>query len=147
MQIAKWRPWGVTSFQDEMNRFFDDVLPGGGRGLELLNGNWVPPLDIAETDDEIVVKAELPGLTAEDLKISIQGDHLTIQGEKRSEREENGKSFHRVERTFGKFLRSVQLPTEVDNEKTKATYKNGVLELHLAKREEVKKKEIQIEVE
>ena len=147
MDIAKWRPWGVTSLQDEMNRLFDEFLPGRGRGLDLFDGKWAPPLDVAETDEEIVVKAEVPGLAPEDLKVSIQGDTLTISGEKKSEQEEQGKNFHRVERSYGTFTRSVRLPTEVDGEKVKATYKNGVVELHLPKKEEVKKKEIKIEIE
>ena len=147
MELARWRPWGLTSLQDDMNRLFGDFFPGRGRGLDLLDGKWAPPLDVAETDEEIVVKAEVPGLEPADLEISIQGDTLTISGEKKSEQEENGKSFHRVERTYGRFTRSIRLPSEVDGDKVKATYRNGVVELHLSKKEEVKKKEIKIEAE
>jgi HSP20 family protein len=145
MQIDKYRPWGLSSFHDEVSRLFHDFIRPE-RGPRPLRGEWAPPVDIAETENEIVVKAEVPGMSAEDLNVTIQGDLLTIQGEKKSETEEKGRNYHRVERTFGTFTRTITLPTEVEGDKVEATYENGVIELHLPKKEEARRKEIQIKV-
>ena len=146
MQLAHYRPWGqLTSFPTEMNRLFGDLFGGDGTPA-LLTSEWAPPLDVAETEDAILVKAEVPGLDPSDLDVSLKDGVLTIRGEKKSEREEKGKDFHRVERTFGTFSRTVALPCDVDGQKTKATYKNGVVELHLPKKEEARRREIKIQV-
>ncbi|MCZ6689342.1 MAG: Hsp20/alpha crystallin family protein [Planctomycetota bacterium] len=129
-----------------MNGLFGDFLRPDAT-LGLFDQNWTPPLDVAETETAVVVKVELPGLEASDLDISIKDDVLTIQGEKKSEKEEKGRNFHRMERSYGSFSRSVALPSEVDGEKVKATYTNGVLEVHLEKKEETRKREIKVELE
>lgn len=145
MQIDKYRPWGLSNFHDEVSRLFHDFMRPD-RGIRPVRGEWAPPVDIAETEDEIVVKAEVPGMDPGDLNVTIQGDLLTIQGEKKSETEEKGKSYHRVERTFGSFSRTITLPTEVEGDKVEATYESGVIELHLPKKDEARRKEIQIKV-
>lgn len=147
MQLARYRPWGdLASFGDEVNGFFGDLL-GPGRSLGLLDQKWTPPLDISETKDAILVHLEVPGLEPSELEISIKEDTLAIRGEKKSEKEEKGKSFHRVERSYGSFYRTVHLPSDIDGEKVKATYKNGVVEIHLVKKPEAQKREIQIEIQ
>jgi HSP20 family protein len=108
---------------------------------------WAPSLDMAETKDNFVVQAEVPGIDAKDIDISLTGDVLTIKGEKRQEKEEREEDYHLVERSYGSFLRSVRLPTEVESGKIKASYKNGILKVTLPKSEKVKAKEVKIKVE
>jgi HSP20 family protein len=92
-------------------------------------------VDVSETAKEIIVRAELPGMDPKDIDISIQGNLLTLKGERRQEKEEEGENYHRIERSFGAFSRTLQLPAEVDLEKVNATYKDGVLKIALPKTE------------
>jgi HSP20 family protein len=111
------------------------------------SGEWFPSLDVSETKNEIVVKAEVPGMDPKDIDISLSNGTLTIKGEKKQEREEKEEDYHLVERHYGSFMRSVMLPTEVKQDKINASYKNGVLKVVLPKFEEAKKKEVKIKVE
>jgi HSP20 family protein len=104
----------------------------------------MPAVDVSETADKITVKAEIPGMEAKDIEISMVGDTLTIKGEKKVEREEKEENYHMVERSYGSFSRSMKLPVGVDSDKVDATYKNGVLTVVLLKKEEVKPKPIEI---
>jgi HSP20 family protein len=142
--LTIWDPLReVTSLRDDMDRFFDSML--GRWPRERPEPIWAPALDIEETKDDIVVKAELPGMRKEDIKITLSGDTLTITGERRHETEEKGKTFYRIERAYGKFQRTVVLPSEVDGSKVKAAYKAGILELVMPKSEREKAREIQIQ--
>jgi HSP20 family protein len=105
---------------------------------------WMPELDVTETSEEIVVKADVPGIEEKDLSVSLSGDNLIMKGERKAEKEEKGGHFHKVERSYGTFQRIVALPVTVDAENIKAEYKKGVLELHLPKKAEAKAKEIPI---
>jgi HSP20 family protein len=118
-----------------------------GRNLEVLREEWLPSVDIAETKDDLIVKAEVPGMTKEDISISLSDNVLTLRGEKKKEKEEKGKTFYRTERCYGSFVRSFTLPAPVLANKVKAVYKDGVLEITLPKSEQVKAKEIPIVVE
>ena len=138
----------AASLQREMNRLFDDFfgrdfLVEPFRGI----GDWRPALDVAETDTSVIVKADLPGLEAKDLDVSIRGDLLTIKGEKKEEKEEKTKSFHRVERRYGSFERSVRLPATVKADQVNASFKNGVLRIELPKTEDAKQKAVHIKVD
>jgi HSP20 family protein len=146
-EITNWEPVpDILSLQDEMNRLFMDFF-GQAPGRRLLSGNlWAPIMDIEETTDEIVVKAEIPGMTKEDVKIQITGDILTISGERKREDESKDKTYHRIERSYGQFQRVITLPSEVEPSRAKASYEHGVLTIKLPKSEEVKPKEITIEV-
>lgn len=136
----------VLSLQDEMNRLFLDFF-GRTPGRRLVGDSlWAPVMDIEETKDDIIVKAEIPGMTKEDVKIQITGDLLTISGERKREEETKDKTYHRIERSYGQFQRMITLPSEVQSAKAKASYENGVLTIKLPKSEEVKPKEISIEV-
>ena len=115
--------------------------------MEPFRREWTPSLDVSETKNNIVVKAEAPGVDPKDIDISLMGDVLTIKGEKRQEKEEKDQNYHRVERSYGVFTRSVRLPQEVQSDKIEASYKNGILKITLPKSEEAKKKEIKIKVE
>ncbi len=131
-------------FPRELERFLNRPFT---RNLEVLAEEWMPSVDIAETKDEIKVKAEVPGMTKEDISISLADNVLTLRGEKKQEKEEKGKTFYRMERSYGSFARSFSLPTAVLANKVKAVYKDGVLEITLPKSEQVKSKEIPILVE
>ncbi len=109
-------------------------------------GFWAPLLDVEETQDEVTVRAELPGLKKEEIKLQVEGDLLVLSGERKQESESKGKTIHRLERVYGQFQRAVQLPSEVDGSRATAAYESGVLTIRLPKREEAKPKEISIEV-
>lgn len=108
--------------------------------------DWIPTVDIAETDAEYQIKAELPEVKKEDVKVTVEDGVLTIQGERRHEIDEKGKKYHRVERSYGSFVRSFTLPDHVDDTKVKAEYKDGVLHLHLPKSEKAKPEAIDVKV-
>lgn len=138
----------LSTLQREMNRLFDDFFTRDYfvepfRGM----GEWRPALDIAETDTAVVVKAELPGLDSKDVEVSLSGDVLTIKGDKKEEKEEKTKSFHRVERTYGSFQRSVRLPSAVRADQVDATFRNGVLTITLPKAEQARSKTVKIKAE
>ncbi len=148
MAITRWRPFrDLVNIQEEMNRLFDDFFGRSVSRPEWPEGAWTPSVDVAETKDDVVIKAEIPGMKKEDVKISIQDNVLTLKGEKKQEKEEKDANFHRIERSYGAFCRSFTLPTSVKTDKIKATYKDGVLNITLPKTEEVKPKEIPISIE
>ncbi|MFN3531077.1 MAG: Hsp20/alpha crystallin family protein [Candidatus Brocadia sp.] len=137
----------ISSLQSEINRMFDRFF----RGWELPEfgvetGAWMPPIDLSETADKVTVKAEIPGIDPKEVDISIQGNTLRIKGEKKEEKEEKGENYYRMERCYGSFSRSIDLPTSVDPNKVTAEYKNGVLEITMQKKEEVKPKQIPVKV-
>jgi len=134
----------VTNLRDDMDRFFDSFFERYPK--ERSEGFWAPTLDIEEDKDNFMVNVELPGMKKEDIKISLSGETLTISGERRYESEEKGKTYFRLERAYGKFQRTLNLPAEVDANRTKASYQNGILTLTMPKSERAKAKEIAIEV-
>ncbi len=142
-KITKWdRLPMFSSFQEEMNKMLDNFF---GRE-DYFGMGWSPYIDIAENDDEIIIKAEIPGIDAKDIDISIAGEVLTIKGEKKEEKENKGKHYHRVERSYGSFTRTIDLPAPVITDKVKAEDHNGVLEITLPKMEKAKAKRITVKV-
>lgn len=144
MSIMKYDPFReLRSLQDEMNRLF---LTNVSRGEEsdLMRGAWSPQVDIFENQNEIVLEAELAGMKPEDVEISIENNILTLHGERKFEKKDEGDNFHRVERSYGSFTRSFNLPPTVSSENANAEFENGVLRLTLAKREEAKPRRIEI---
>jgi len=125
---------------DWMDRFFEEALPAVWGDEKVL----MPAFDISETEDKIVVRADLPGVDVKDLDISITENVLTVKGEKRQEKEEKGESFHRVERRYGSFSRSFTLPAEVKAERVEAVYKDGVLRIEIPKAEASRPKRIEV---
>jgi len=126
-------PWtGMGSLKHEMDRVFDRFLEGKWDEIPAL-GEWAPNMDISETKDSLVAKVEVPGLDPKDIQISLQENLLTIKGEKRQEKEEKDEHYHRVERAYGVFTRSVRLPVAVDASKVTASFKNGLLTVTLPK--------------
>jgi HSP20 family protein len=146
MALARWTPLGnLQSFQDEMNRMFNQFFQGGtGEEAGWGGRTWTPPVDIYETDDALILKAELPGVSKDDVSIEIHQNTLILRGQRRPEAEVREDRYHRAERAYGPFQRSFLLPTLVDQEHVQATYHDGVLELRLPKSEAAKPKRVAI---
>jgi HSP20 family protein len=129
-----------------MNRLFDSSFPGPGPGDTTLFSGWSPALDVFQDKDAVTVKVELPGLRKEDIEISLEKGVLSISGERRHEQKlDEGESF-RSERYFGRFHRSVAIPTEVEADKVRASYTDGILTVTLPKAEEAKPKQIEVNI-
>jgi HSP20 family protein len=148
MAITRWRPFrDLVSIQDEMNRLFDDFFGRPVTRPEWTEGVWTPSVDVSETKDNVIINAEIPGMSKEDVKLSVQNNVLTLSGERKQEKEEKDANYHRIERSYGSFSRSFTLPASVKPDKVKATYKDGILKITLPKSEEAKPKQIPIGVE
>jgi HSP20 family protein len=122
----------MTGLRQEMDRLFDRFFERGWDEFPAL-GEWAPSLDVSETKDALVVKAEMPGMELKDVEVVLDQDVLTIKGEKRQEKEEKDERHHRVERSYGAFTRRVRLPVSVDAAKVKASFKNGLLVVTMPK--------------
>ncbi len=147
MAIVRWMdPFrDVMGIQDRMNRLFEDFLTRGrGREEGLETGAWLPAVDIYETDNDVVVKAELPGVKKDEIGVEVKAGVLTLRGERKHEKEIKEESYHRVERLYGTFLRSFTLPASVEEDKVSAKLTEGVLEIHLPKKAESKPKQVKI---
>lgn len=146
MELIPWRPFGeLGSVRSEMDRFWNRVF-GQGALSRSASEEWAPSVDISETKDSFVVKAELPGLEAKDIHVSISGDLLTIKGEKKKEEEDKDEHHHCVERYYGSFQRTFRVPANIKADKIDAAFDKGVLKVTLPKTEEAKKKEIEVKV-
>src|SRR5437762_6305538 len=144
MNIIRWNPFrDVTVLQNQMNRLFEDALQGWSPDSGTTTA-WAPPADIYETESDLVLQADLPGIDPKQIDLRVENNVLTIRGERRFEPKVEQENFHRVERSYGTFSRSFTLATAVDSEKIQATYKNGVLSITLPKAEQAKPKRIQI---
>ncbi|MGA8571429.1 MAG: Hsp20/alpha crystallin family protein [Desulfobaccales bacterium] len=135
---------GLSQLRREMDRLFEEFFAPQAWWGRLWESEWVPAVDVSETPEQITVKAELPGIDAKEIDISLVGDMLTIKGEKKSEREEKKENYHLVERNCGAFSRSLALPAAVNAEKIEAKYEKGVLTITCPKKEPVKPKTIEI---
>lgn len=150
MAIVKWDPFrDLVSIQERMNRLFDETFGKTfrGEGEELARGIWSPAVDIYETDEHIVMKAELPGIDKKDVSIEVKDNMLVLKGERRFEKEIKEENYHRMERAYGSFQRSFTLPNIVEKDKVSAKYKDGILEITLPKIKEAKPKQIKVAVE
>ena len=141
MTIMRWSPWAEL---ESMNHRLSNVLDDSGFSTGTETGHWAPSVDIRETDDALLLQAELPGIEKKDVQLEVKDGVLTISGERRYEKDVKEKNVHRVERAYGKFTRSFSLPTNVDADKVDASMKNGVLEVRLPKCESAKPKTIAI---
>lgn len=144
MTLARWDPFReMMSLRQAMDRLFEEawVLPSRFFAPE---GIYIPPIDVTEDDQNIIVKAALPGLRPEEVDISVTGDALTIRGEHKAEEERKEQTWHRRELRYGRFERTITLPTAVQAEQAEAIFENGVLTLRLPKAEAVKPKRIQV---
>lgn len=145
-ELTTWSPFDrLTSIRDEMNRLFDLSFPGVTHDGGLFSG-WSPALDVHQDKDHVFVTAELPGMKKEEIDISLQNGTLLISGERKQEEEKEEGGAFRSERYFGRFHRSVSLPTPVDGNAVTAAYKDGILTVTLPKAEEAKPKQIEVSV-
>jgi HSP20 family protein len=156
--LEKWNPFRVSHSWDpfreleEMQRrwasLFDRqmLLPDGGKEEQFSLTEWTPAVDIAEDDKEYTIKAELPGINKEDVKVTVENGVLSISGERKSEKEEKDKKYHRIERTYGSFVRTFTLPEGTAGDKMNAEFKDGVLKLHLPKDEKAKPKTVEVKI-
>ncbi len=146
MALIKWNRKDTLNIREEINRLFDEFMSRTDTE-SLFGGNWHPHIDVIEQDEEFVVNAELPGLNKDNIKITITSNVLTISGEKKQIEEIKEGSYSRIERRYGTFSRTFTLPTEVEQNKIKATFKDGILTINIPKSEKAKPKEINVTVE
>jgi len=145
MAVIRWDPFrDLNVLQDRMNRLFDDAGRGWRHDEPASTTTWSPSVDIYETEGDIVVKAELPGIDRKDITLNLEKNVLTIRGERKFEKEAKDDNYHRIERSYGAFSRSFSIPATVNEEKISADYKDGVLTISLPKKEQAKPKQIQI---
>ena len=141
--LTRWEPYrGVNSLQDQINRVFDEVV--GRPATESSLSAWAPAVDIYETENELVVKADLPEVDPQDIDIRVENNVLTIRGERKFEKKVDEDNYLRVERAYGSFSRSFSLASTVNTEAIKAEYRDGVLTLSIPKREEAKPKQVKV---
>jgi HSP20 family protein len=141
MALVRWEPVReLTSLQGEMNRLFNSFFDDNGDTVR----RWAPAMDLMEVDDNLVLKADLPGLSEDDIRIEVQDHVLTVSGERRSEYEDKGEGYYRMERASGAFSRSVTLPEGIDADRIEASFDKGVLEVRIPKPEERKPRRISI---
>ncbi|MBK9305920.1 MAG: Hsp20/alpha crystallin family protein [Nitrospira sp.] len=148
MALVRWDPFReLEEVSDRLNRMFARPATRSSNGKEtMIVADWTPSVDISETEGEYQIKAEIPDVKKEDVKVTLEDGVLTIQGERRHEKEEKGKKYHRIERSYGSFVRTFSLPDVIDEEKVKAEFKEGVLNLSLPKSEKAKPKAIDVKV-
>ena len=146
--LTRWEPFReFSTLQDRMNRLFGGISHQPGSTDEgLTAGPWTPQVDVYETNDSIVLKADLPGMSQNDVEISVEGNMLTVKGERKFEKEVSEKEYYRMERSYGTFTRSFTLPPTVDSDKIDAAFAQGVLKITLPKREESKPKQIKVKI-
>jgi HSP20 family protein len=148
MNLVRWDPFReLEEVSTRLNRLFNQ--PFGRRVMEdegSLLAEWAPAVDVQETDGEYLIKADLPEVKKEDVHVELQDGMLCLQGERKQEKEEKGKKFHRLERAYGRFERRLALPSEVDPQKVAAEFKDGVLRVHLPKSASAKPKSIEVKL-
>ncbi|WP_009965293.1 Hsp20/alpha crystallin family protein [Verrucomicrobium spinosum] len=153
--LTRWTPfrtgtWDplkeISEMENRLSRLFPTAASNGGAKEALTVAEWAPPVDITEDDKEYVIKAELPEIKKEDVKVTVTNGELTLAGQRKFEKEEEGKKYHRVERSYGSFLRSFTLPDAVDATKVEAQFKDGILTVHLPKDERAKPKSVEVKL-
>ena len=133
----------LSTLQDRFNTFFENFAEVSGKD-QLAAGTFVPPVDVYEDEQNLVLKLEVPGMNEDDLNVSLENNTLTVSGERKFEKEEKEENFHRIERRYGSFSRTFRLPNTVDAEKVDAAYDKGILKITLGKRAEAKPKQIKV---
>lgn len=147
--LTMWNPFReLDEVQNRLGNFFGGTFPrfgNGNGGLKL--ADWSPEVDITEDDKEYLVKADLPEMKKEEIKVNVENGVLSVSGERKAEKEEKNKKFHRIERSYGSFMRSFSLPEDADGAKVSAEFKNGVLQVHLPKNPVAKPRTIDVKVQ
>jgi HSP20 family protein len=146
MDLVRWEPFnGLDRIQSRINEFFDEAL-GRSRAYPTSTNTWYPPVDILESRDSYLIRAELPGMKKEDINLEFRDGAVTLSGERKFEEPAAGVEYHRAERVSGKFFRSFYLPQTIKQEDMRATYRDGILEIHIPKAEAAKPRQIAISV-
>jgi len=147
MELVRWEPFeGLSRVQSRVNDLFEETFGRSRLPHTAPSGVWYPPVDILESKEAYLIRAELPGMKKEDFHLEVEDGTLTLSGERKSEEVTNGAEYHRVERVSGKFSRSFYLPQTVKHDAIKATYRDGILEVYVPKAEEAKPKQITVSV-
>ncbi len=145
MNIIRWDPFrDLTTLRERMNRLFEEAYSSRGEEKDLVASTWNPSVDIYETENELVMKAELPGIDENDIELKIEDSTLTLKGDRKFEKETKEENYHRIERAYGSFYRSFTLPRNIDQDKIKAESENGILKVTLPKKAELKPKNVKI---
>ncbi len=145
MAIIRWDPFrDMVSLRERMNRAFDDVFANRGEDKDLTPSTWAPAVDIYETENELVLSAEVPGIAEKDIEIRVEDNTLQLRGERKFEKETKEENYHRIERSYGSFYRAFTLPNSIDSESIKAEHENGVLRVTMPKRQELKPRTVKI---
>lgn len=147
MALVRYEPWNMlTRLQNEMNRLFDDRLPGGEDSANVVTSDWIPKVDIKEEDKRFVILADIPGVNPKDIEVTMEHGLLTIKGERASESTEEREGYKRIERSRGSFYRRFSMPDTADAEKISASGKNGVLEIVIPKHARLQPRKISVNV-
>jgi HSP20 family protein len=146
MKMIPWDPFReLETVSNRLNQYFGQP-PARRDSGDPVFADWAPAVDIEETDREYLMKADLPDVKKEDVKVAIEDGVLSLEGERKQEKEEKGRTYHRVERLYGKFVRRLAVPTDVDQQKVAAEYKDGVLNVHLPKSASAKPRTVDVKV-
>ncbi|MEN6310944.1 MAG: Hsp20/alpha crystallin family protein [Acidobacteriota bacterium] len=145
MAIIRWDPFrDMVTLRERMNRLFEDMAASRGEDKDITTSSWAPAVDIYETETEVVLTAEIPGIEEKDIEIKVEDNTLTLKGERKFEKETKEENYHRIERAYGSFFRSFTLPTYVDQDRVEAEHENGVLKIHMPKKDELKPRKVKI---
>ena len=148
MNLVKWDPFReLEEVSNRLNRLFSRAPAHTGSNQEMMVlADWMPSVDISETDTAYLIKGEIPGVNKEDVKVSIEDGMITLRGERKQEKEDKGKKFHRIERSYGSFVRSFRMPDDVDESAVKAEFKDGMINVMLPKTAKAKSKAVEVSV-
>lgn len=145
MAIIRWDPFrDLVTLREKMNRLFEEAFTSRGEEKDLIASTWTPSVDIYETENALVLTAELPGLDEKDIEIKIEDNTLTLRGERKFEKETKEENYHRLERSYGSFYRSFTLPNYIDQDKIQAEHENGILKITMPKKPELKPKKVKV---
>jgi HSP20 family protein len=145
MAIIRWDPFrDLITLREKMNRLFEDTFAARGEEKDLMSSTWTPSVDIYESENDVVLTAELPGIEEKDIEIKIEDNTLTIKGERKLEKETKEENYHRIERAYGTFYRSFTIPHNVDQNKIQAEHENGVLKITMPRKPELKPQKVKI---
>jgi len=145
MAIIRWDSFrDMVTLRERMNKLFEDMAASRGEEKDLTTSSWAPAVDIYETENEVVLTAEIPGIEEKDVEIKVEDNTLTLRGERKFEKETKEENYHRIERAYGSFFRSFTLPNYVDQDRIEAEHENGILKIRMPKRAELKPRKVKI---
>lgn len=145
MAIIRWDPFrDLITIREKMNRLFEEAVTSRGEEKDMVSSSWTPHVDIYETEHELVLSAELPGIEEKDIEIKLEDNTLTLKGDRNFEKETKEENYHRIERAYGSFYRSFSLPPYIDQDSIKAEHENGVLKIVMPKKPELKPRSVKV---